>query len=150
MYIDMRTIVYLHCHPRHSSLGDDDHVAKNGQETPNSGGGGGSYVVLVAQDGVQHPPILFPKGTHLMQFLSCLESSLAPRGRLEPSLYHTQMLNNNNTNAHEFLYKLIQANTDGKIRCLYTDVFDFSCNNNKNSCLFKLQTKSERQIADEQ
>ena len=44
-------------------------------------------MVLVAQDGVQHPPIKFPKGSHLLQFLTCLESGLMPNGRLDPPLW---------------------------------------------------------------
>lgn len=65
LYIDINTIVYLHCHQQNSS---------------------GATVILVAQDGVQHPPIKFPKGSHLIQFLSCLENGLSPFGQLEPPL----------------------------------------------------------------
>jgi hypothetical protein len=63
MYVDMNTIVYLHCH----------------QQTT---------LVLVAPDGVQHPPIKFPKGSHLLQFLTCLENGLAPHGQLDPPLWN--------------------------------------------------------------
>ncbi|CAF0919976.1 unnamed protein product [Brachionus calyciflorus] len=65
--IDMNTIVYLHCHQQ-ASLG--------------------ATIVLVAQDGVQHPSIIFPKGSHLLQFLTCLESGLAPNGQLDPALWN--------------------------------------------------------------
>jgi len=44
-------------------------------------------VVLVGQDGVQRPPIHFPKGGHLLAFLSCLENGLLPRGQLDPPLW---------------------------------------------------------------
>lgn len=50
---------------------------------------GGASIVLVGQDGVQHPPIRFPKGSHLLQFLTCLEAGLAPDGALDPPL-HTE------------------------------------------------------------
>jgi hypothetical protein len=63
LHIDINTIVYLHCHQQSAT------------------------VVLVAQDGVQHPPIKFPKGSHLLQFLTCLESGLLPNGQLDPPLW---------------------------------------------------------------
>lgn len=44
-------------------------------------------MVLVGQDGVQRPPIHFPKGGHLLAFLSCLETGLLPRGQLDPPLW---------------------------------------------------------------
>ena len=47
----------------------------------------GGTVVLVGQDGVQRPPIHFPKGGHLSAFLSCLENGLLPRGQLDPPLW---------------------------------------------------------------
>ncbi|XP_014673670.1 PREDICTED: small G protein signaling modulator 2-like, partial [Priapulus caudatus] len=62
----MDEIVYLHCH-----------------QQPNLGG----MLVLVGQDGVQRPPIHFPKGGHLLQFLGCLETGLDPRGQLDPPLW---------------------------------------------------------------
>ncbi|KAK2161894.1 hypothetical protein LSH36_108g07045 [Paralvinella palmiformis] len=64
--IHMDDIVYLHCH-----------------QQPDSGG----TIVLVGQDGVQHPPIHFPKGGHLLAFLSCLENGLLPHGQLDPPLW---------------------------------------------------------------
>ena len=67
MYVDMNTIVYLHCHQQ----ADD-----------------GATIVLVAPDGVQYPPIKFPKGSHLLQFLTCLENGLAPNGQLDPPLWN--------------------------------------------------------------
>lgn len=62
----MDDIVYLHCH-----------------QQPNSGG----TLVLVGQDGVQRPPIHFPRGGHLLAFLSCLENGLLPNGQLDPPLW---------------------------------------------------------------
>ena len=44
-------------------------------------------IVLVGQDGVQRPPIHFPKGGHLLAFLSCLETGLLPHGQLDPPLW---------------------------------------------------------------
>lgn len=41
----------------------------------------------MGQDGVQRSPIHFPKGGHLLAFLSCLETGLLPHGRLEPPLW---------------------------------------------------------------
>lgn len=67
MYIDINTIVYLHCHQHGIS---------------------GASIVLVGQDGVQHAPIKFPKGSHLLQFLTCLENGLMPNGQLDPPLWN--------------------------------------------------------------
>lgn len=53
---------------------------------PESGG----TLVLVSQDGIQRPPLLFPQGGHLLSFLSCLENGLLPRGQLEPPLWTQQ------------------------------------------------------------
>lgn len=47
----------------------------------------GGTVVLVNQDGIQRPPLRFPQGGHLLQFLSCLENGLLPRGQLDPPLW---------------------------------------------------------------
>ena len=47
----------------------------------------GGTIVLVGQDGVQRPPIHFPKGGHLLAFLSCLENGLLPHGQLDPPLW---------------------------------------------------------------
>ena len=44
-------------------------------------------MVLVGQDGVQYPAIHFPAGGHLLAFLTCLETGLNPRGRLDPPLW---------------------------------------------------------------
>ncbi|CAG9834204.1 unnamed protein product [Diabrotica balteata] len=59
-------IVYVHCH--------------QDSET-------GGTVILVGQDGVQRPPIHFPKGGHMLAFLSCIETGLLPHGRLDPPLW---------------------------------------------------------------
>lgn len=67
--VNMEDIVYLHCH-----------------QLPDSGG----TLVLVGQDGVQRPPIHFPKGGHLLAFLSCLENGLLPNGQLDPPLWSQQ------------------------------------------------------------
>ncbi|XP_033627940.1 small G protein signaling modulator 1-like isoform X1 [Asterias rubens] len=64
--VNLEDIVYLHCH-----------------QQPDSGG----TLVLVGQDGVQYPPIHFPKGGHLLAFLTCLENGLLPRGQLDPPLW---------------------------------------------------------------
>ncbi|XP_041455955.1 small G protein signaling modulator 2-like isoform X2 [Lytechinus variegatus] len=64
--VNVEDIVYLHCH-----------------QQPDSGG----TLVLVGQDGVQYPPIHFPKGGHLLAFLTCLENGLLPRGQLDPPLW---------------------------------------------------------------
>ncbi|CAF3545141.1 unnamed protein product [Rotaria sordida] len=63
--INMSTIVYLHCH---------QYVD-------------GDRIVFVARDGVQYPPFhIKDKGGHLLAFLTCLESGLAPNGQLDPPL----------------------------------------------------------------
>ncbi|XP_057674507.1 small G protein signaling modulator 1-like isoform X2 [Corythoichthys intestinalis] len=67
MTIHLEEIVYLHCH-----------------QQVNSGG----TLVLVNQDGIQRPPLHFPKGGHLLQFLTCLETGLLPHGQLEPPLWN--------------------------------------------------------------
>lgn len=46
----------------------------------------GGNMVLVGHDGVQHPAIHFPSGGHLLSFLTCLETGLLPKGRLDPPL----------------------------------------------------------------
>ncbi|XP_034026148.1 small G protein signaling modulator 1 isoform X2 [Thalassophryne amazonica] len=66
MTILLEEIVYLHCHQQVDS---------------------GGTVVLVSQDGIQRPPFRFPKGGHLLQFLSCLENGLLPHGQLDPPLW---------------------------------------------------------------
>ncbi|XP_026882973.2 small G protein signaling modulator 1 [Electrophorus electricus] len=66
MTIYLEEIVYLHCHQQVDS---------------------GGTVVLVSQDGIQRPPLRFPRGGHLLQFLSCLENGLLPHGQLDPPLW---------------------------------------------------------------
>ncbi|PAA47866.1 hypothetical protein BOX15_Mlig025920g1 [Macrostomum lignano] len=64
--VHVEDMVYIHCH---SSQTD------------------GSSLVFVAQDGTQVPPLIFPPGGHLLQFLTCLESGLLPNGSLDPPLW---------------------------------------------------------------
>ncbi|KAI4899320.1 hypothetical protein NFI96_012955 [Prochilodus magdalenae] len=66
MTIRLEEIVYLHCHQQVDS---------------------GGTVVLVSLDGIQRPPFRFPKGGHLLQFLTCLETGLLPHGQLDPPLW---------------------------------------------------------------
>uniref|UniRef100_A0A9J8CW07 Small G protein signaling modulator 1a n=1 Tax=Cyprinus carpio carpio TaxID=630221 RepID=A0A9J8CW07_CYPCA len=66
MTIRLEEIVYLHCHQQVDC---------------------GGTVVLVSQDGIQRPPLRFPRGGHLLQFLSCLENGLLPHGLLDPPLW---------------------------------------------------------------
>ncbi|XP_029018041.1 small G protein signaling modulator 1 isoform X2 [Betta splendens] len=66
MTIPLEDIVYVHCHQQVDS---------------------GGTVVLVSQDGIQRPPLRFPRGGHLLQFLSCLENGLLPHGQLDPPLW---------------------------------------------------------------
>uniref|UniRef100_A0A667I8A9 RUN domain-containing protein n=1 Tax=Lynx canadensis TaxID=61383 RepID=A0A667I8A9_LYNCA len=66
MTIRLEEIVYLYCHQQVDS---------------------GGTVMLVSQDGIQRPPFCFPKGGHLLQFLSCLENGLLPHGQLDPPLW---------------------------------------------------------------
>ncbi|XP_051972884.1 small G protein signaling modulator 1-like [Xyrauchen texanus] len=66
MTIRLDEIVYLHCHQQVDS---------------------GGTVVLVSQDGIQRPPFRFPKGGHILQFLTCLETGLLPHGQLDPPLW---------------------------------------------------------------
>ncbi|XP_066982127.1 small G protein signaling modulator 1-like isoform X2 [Macrobrachium rosenbergii] len=64
--VRVEEIVYVHCHQQ---------------------GDSGGTIVLVGQDGTQHPPIHFPRGGHLLAFLSCLENGLLPHGHLDPPLW---------------------------------------------------------------
>ncbi|KAH9404006.1 Small G protein signaling modulator 2 [Tyrophagus putrescentiae] len=64
--VSVESIVYLHCHQQKHSCGS---------------------IVMVGRDGVMHPPIKFPKGGHLLSFLSCLETGLQPYGQLDPPLW---------------------------------------------------------------
>nr|XP_017013000.2 small G protein signaling modulator 1 [Drosophila takahashii] len=66
--INVDEIVYVHCH---QSRREDS----------------GGIVILVGHDGVQRPPIHFPEGGHLQQFLTCLETGLLPHGQLDPPLW---------------------------------------------------------------
>ncbi|KAA0716733.1 Small G protein signaling modulator 1 RUN and TBC1 domain-containing protein 2 [Triplophysa tibetana] len=66
MTIRLEEIVYLHCHQQVDC---------------------GGTAVLVSKDGIQRPPLRFPRGGHLLQFLSCLENGLLPHGQLDPPLW---------------------------------------------------------------
>ncbi|KAI7813256.1 putative small G protein signaling modulator 1-like, partial [Triplophysa rosa] len=66
MTICLEEIVYLHCHQQVDC---------------------GGTAVLVSKDGIQRPPLRFPRGGHLLQFLSCLENGLLPHGQLDPPLW---------------------------------------------------------------
>ena len=56
--------VYLHCHHNDQS----------------------GIAVFISHDGIQKPSIRFPKGSHLLAFLTCLEAGLLPNGQLDPPL----------------------------------------------------------------
>ena len=45
------------------------------QDTDHSG-----TLIMIGMDGIQYPPMNFPPGDSLVQFLGCLESALLPRG----------------------------------------------------------------------
>ena len=64
MNVRVHEVVYVHCH---QDLESD-------------------WIVLVGQDGVQRSPIQFPRGGHLLAFLTWLENGLQPHGRLDPPL----------------------------------------------------------------
>lgn len=66
--INVEDIVYVHCHQ-------------------NQGEDSGGTIILVSQDGIQRPPIIFPEGGHMQQFLTCLETGLLPNGQLDPPLW---------------------------------------------------------------
>lgn len=61
--INVDEIVYVHCHQL------------SGEEN-------GGTIILVGQDGVQRPPIHFPEGGHMAQFLSCLETGIKVDDRI--------------------------------------------------------------------
>lgn len=47
----------------------------------------GDRIVFVGRDGVQYPPFhIKDKGGHLLAFLTCLETGLAPYAQLDPPL----------------------------------------------------------------
>lgn len=51
----------------------------------------GDRIVFIGRDGVQYPPFhIKDKGGHLLAFLTCLESGLAPLGQLDPPLWYEQ------------------------------------------------------------
>ena len=52
MHVDINSIVYLHCHQQEG----DDRVS----------------IVLIAHDGIQYPPILFPRGIFRDKNYICL------------------------------------------------------------------------------
>lgn len=105
MTIPLEEIVYLHCHQQgrsapnlspiyitiivilfcflclHTIFGTE--IVSCMSSAVDSGG----TVVLVSQDGIQRPPLRFPRGGHLLQFLSCLENGLLPHGQLDPPLW---------------------------------------------------------------
>uniref|UniRef100_A0A1I8G8Y1 RUN domain-containing protein n=1 Tax=Macrostomum lignano TaxID=282301 RepID=A0A1I8G8Y1_9PLAT len=64
--IRVEDMVYIHCHSNQPV---------------------GCSLVFVAHDGTQKPPLQFPPGGHLLQFLTCLENGLLPGGALEPPLW---------------------------------------------------------------
>jgi hypothetical protein len=64
MSVSLEDVVHLHCHQSDKE----------------------SKMVLVGQDGVQKPPMSFPRGGHLLAFLACLETGLEPFGKLDPPL----------------------------------------------------------------
>lgn len=92
MTIRLEEIVYLHCHQQGTLTAllsvqtycVTDLNAHCVHFSVNSGG----TVVLVSQDGIQKPPLHFPKGGHLLQFLTCLETGLLPHGQLDPPLWN--------------------------------------------------------------
>lgn len=89
MTIRLEEIVYLHCHQQGTAILSQGSAFGNFHPTGyifpvNSGG----TVVLVSQDGIQRPPLHFPKGGHLLQFLTCLETGLLPHGQLDPPLWN--------------------------------------------------------------
>lgn len=104
MTIPLEEIVYLHCHQQGESIQAIsicvlipyfrlinsvklkttlELIISHTSLAVDSGG----TVVLVSQDGIQRPPLRFPKGGHLLQFLSCLENGLLPHGQLDPPLW---------------------------------------------------------------
>ncbi|XP_039218734.1 small G protein signaling modulator 1 isoform X3 [Crotalus tigris] len=109
MTIHLEDIVYLHCH----------------QQAVDSGG----TVVLVSQDGIQRPPLRFPKGGHLLQFLSCLENGLLPHGQLDPPLWSQR----GKGPAEPSSDREEEEATDYVFRILYPGIQDFAVVNG--SCL---------------
>ncbi|XP_062504389.1 small G protein signaling modulator 1-like isoform X2 [Corticium candelabrum] len=65
--LDIRKIVSIHCHKQ----ADDE----------------SEQTQLIAQDGRQFPPLVFPSGGSLTSFLVSLETGLLPHGRLSPPLW---------------------------------------------------------------
>jgi len=64
---------------------------------------GSGILVLVGQDGVQRPPLHFPRGGHMLAFLSCVETGLMPLGHLEPPLWYE----NGTGSSHQSFYDII-------------------------------------------
>ncbi|XP_065822245.1 small G protein signaling modulator 1 isoform X5 [Labrus bergylta] len=92
MTIPLEEIVYLHCHQQVSAIKHSFQIkCQYGSYTkkscPSPVVDSGGTVVLVSKDGIQRPPLRFPRGGHLLQFLSCLENGLLPHGQLDPPLW---------------------------------------------------------------
>ena len=96
--IKLRQIVYLHCHKNRTPplTSSSAQVCQTKCFSLNARNrcsldasiDEGENMILVALDGVQHPAFRFPRGGHLLAFLSCLESGLlAIGGALEPTLF---------------------------------------------------------------
>ncbi|VDN54995.1 unnamed protein product [Dracunculus medinensis] len=65
--ININDIIYIHIH----------------QQSEDSS----PSLIFIGTDGVQHSPMHFPIGQHILAFLSCLESGLMPYNRLDPPLW---------------------------------------------------------------
>eukprot|EP00069_Balaena_mysticetus_P005103 bmy_17850T0 len=81
---DVMTLKWTPNQLMNGSVGDLDYEKSSPVDDLVDSGG---TVVLVSQDGIQRPPFRFPKGGHLLQFLSCLENGLLPHGQLDPPLW---------------------------------------------------------------
>ncbi|VDN05132.1 unnamed protein product [Thelazia callipaeda] len=68
--INISDIIYIHVH-------------QYNEDSP-------STLIFVGGDGIQHSPMQFAVGHHLLAFLSCLESGIAPFSRLDPPLWFSK------------------------------------------------------------
>ena len=76
IHIELNTILYLHCHRQSSSAAP-------------------SVLVLVCEDGAQHPPIVFPRVQHMAQFLGCVEAGVTAECTLQPHNWMDLLLMSN-------------------------------------------------------
>lgn len=99
----------------------------------------GGTIVLVSQDGIQRPPLHFPKGGHLLQFLTCLETGLLPHGQLDPPLWNQRGKVNGTPLLKEFFN--ISCNN-----IYFTNIYDIFSSHTISICRERFSPNCEREV----